>query len=157
MDWNKIFEYRDGNIYWKIEPSNRHFLGKEAGHNNGFNYKRFRYQKISYMVHNIIWNMFNGEIPEGYEIDHKDRNGMNNEISNLRLATSSQNKYNRGINKNNSSGVTGVTWDSARSLWAAQMESNGKHILLGRFENLSDAVLARRNAEKEFYGEFANA
>lgn len=46
--------------------------------------------------------------------DHKDRNGLNNQRSNLRAATISQNKANRGRNKNNTSGYKGVYWDKER-------------------------------------------
>lgn len=48
------------------------------------------------VTHRILWELINGEIPEGYEIDHKDRNGLNNELSNLRLVRKSEQNANRG-------------------------------------------------------------
>lgn len=42
-------------------------------------------------VHQIIWEAFNGEIPEGYEVDHKDNNRLNNALDNLQLLTHADN------------------------------------------------------------------
>lgn len=54
------------------------------------------------------------------------------------------------IAKNNTTGVTGVSYDKARSKWIAQIEFKGKHIMLGRFGALIDAVSARKSKEIEF-------
>lgn len=42
-------------------------------------------------VHRLVWEAFNGPIPEGYEINHLDENGLNNKLSNLVLVTHSEN------------------------------------------------------------------
>ena len=41
-----------------------------------------------------MWEVFYGKIPEGYEIDHIDRNPSNNALNNLRLVTPSENAKN---------------------------------------------------------------
>ena len=38
-------------------------------------------------VHRIIWEAFNGEIPDGYEINHKNEIRDDNKLSNLELVT----------------------------------------------------------------------
>lgn len=45
---------------------------------------RLRKQGISYL-HREVWKFYNGEIPEGYHVHHKDENTLNNDISNLEL------------------------------------------------------------------------
>ena len=40
-------------------------------------------QKGPSNLHRAVWEFYNGPIPEGYEIHHKDENGLNNEIDNL--------------------------------------------------------------------------
>ena len=40
-----------------------------------------------YRLHRYIWEYYNGKIPKGYHIHHKDHNKDNNELSNLELLT----------------------------------------------------------------------
>ena len=49
-------------------------------------------------IHRLVWETFNGEIPEGMVIDHIDGNRSNNALSNLRLVTQSENMNNAQIN-----------------------------------------------------------
>lgn len=43
-------------------------------------------------VHRVIWSCVNGDIPEGYDIHHKDHNPLNNRIENLEIVDSTQHK-----------------------------------------------------------------
>ena len=56
--------------------------------------------QVTYMHHCILSKR------EGYMVDHKDRNGSNNQKANLRYATAIQNTQNRGIKSNNTAGVS---------------------------------------------------
>ena len=44
-----------------------------------------------YCVHRLVWKVFNGQIPEGYEINHLDESPVNNALSNLSLVTHKEN------------------------------------------------------------------
>ncbi|ARK33948.1 AP2/ERF family transcription factor [Lactiplantibacillus plantarum] len=57
----------------------------------------------------------------------------------------------RKINKNNKSGIRGVSWDSSRSKWEAKITFKQKTIHLGRFDNKKDAINARKKAEKKYF------
>lgn len=46
------------------------------------------------LAHRVLWEVFNGEIPAGMEIDHINTIKTDNRIENLRLVTSSENKRN---------------------------------------------------------------
>lgn len=89
-------------------------------------------------------------------IDHINHNGLDNRKSNLRTCTNSQNLCNAKVPKNNKSGVKGVYWSEERQKWCTQITINRKTISLGRFVNYEDAVKTRLEAEKVYYGEFAN-
>ena len=54
----------------------------------------------------------------------------------------------------NTSGYVGVTWDSAREKWAAQIEFKGKHYHLGRYDTITEAADVRRIAEESLFGGF---
>lgn len=45
----------------------------------------------TFCEHRCVWTWFNGEIPDGYEINHIDANRSNNRIENLELVTHSEN------------------------------------------------------------------
>jgi hypothetical protein len=95
-----------------------------------------------------------GEPPKGYTVDHINRDGLDNRVSNLRFATFSQNNMNKGVQKNNSSGYTGVEWHKKSQKWRARIKINRKSIALGEYKKLTDAVKARKEAEIKYFGEF---
>ena len=96
------------------------------------------------------------KIPSGFEPDHIDGNGLNNQKLNLRIATASQNQINRGKQKNNTSGFKGVYLRRDRKKrWRAQIKFHRiiKHI--GYFSSKEEAALAYNKAAVEYFGEFA--
>lgn len=87
--------------------------------------------------------------------DHADRNALNNRKYNLRECTTTENSRNKNIISTNTSGFTGVCWDKANNKWIVQIGVNNKTIYIGRFINKEDAIRARLEAEKQYFGEFA--
>ena len=73
------------------------------------NYSRVYLDGKSYLAHRIIWILHNGKISEDCEIDHIDGNRRNNTIENLREVPRVLNSRNQKMQKNNSSGVNGVS------------------------------------------------
>lgn len=92
----------------------------------------------------------------GYErTDHKDRNGLNNQRSNMREASQSQNGANVVKRSGTSSEYKGVTWHSTGFKWQAQIKVNRKRIYLGLFVSEEEAARAYDRAAVEQFGEFA--
>lgn len=89
-------------------------------------------------------------------VDHKDHDGLNNQRSNLRIATPSQNAANRKPNKNGYSKYLGVCFDKQTKKWRVFIRKNYKKINLGRFSNEIEAALAYDAAAVKYHGEFAN-
>jgi hypothetical protein len=93
--------------------------------------------------------------PEDLEVDHEDGDGLNNQRSNLRLATGAQNSKNRKINANNASGFKGVSWEESRQKWRASLHAAGKSMFLGYFIDPVEAAQAYDAAATAQNGEFA--
>lgn len=107
-----------------------------------------------FTVARIVFALANSRDPWPFEVDHKDRNPLNNNPANLRLATRSQNARNMGLRGGNKSGCTGVGSNN-RGRWLAQITVEGKTYRLGLFRDKEKAIAARRMAESIHHGEFA--
>jgi hypothetical protein len=98
-------------------------------------------------AHRVAWEMYYNEKPNGC-IDHINGIRDDNRIVNLRVVSVAENNRNLSINSRNKTGVTGVSWESDRQKWVAFIGVNkGKHLKIGRFDNLLDACCARKSAE----------
>lgn len=88
--------------------------------------------------------------------DHIDGNGLNNQKSNLRPATCSQNIGNRSSKqKNNTSGFKGVCWKKTLQKWAASIQCQGKRIHIGVFNDPVRAARDYNQKARDLFGEFA--
>jgi hypothetical protein len=98
--------------------------------------------RMGYMHRLIIDN------PEGYETDHINHNKLDNRKCNLRSVTRSENQRNKGIQHNNTSGVSGVRWDKQRDRWKVSFNIDKKIINVGYFKNKISAIKARNQYER---------
>ena len=89
-------------------------------------------------------------------VDHIDGDALNNQKSNLRKATRSQNGANRIKKTVTSSQYVGVSFHRVTNKWMANIRKDKKLRFLGRFENETDAALAYNKAAVEVHGEFAS-
>jgi hypothetical protein len=87
-------------------------------------------------------------------VDHKDRNTLNNVVSNLRFSTKSQNAMNSKVPTDNTSGYKGVSWKLDKKKWKAYLTLNGKQFHLGYFDKIEDAIEARIKGARSIFGEF---
>jgi hypothetical protein len=154
--WRPLHHFKDQRTQNNI---NSRQAGKPAG---GLcaGYMRLAVVKdgVSYRlsVHDLVWKFEGRELPDDMELDHKDKNKLNNVITNLRLATARQNAWNKPKSKTNTSGVTGVWYDDKHGTpkWVAEIKFEEKKKHLGRFLTLEEAAAVRRAAELKYFGEF---
>lgn len=90
---------------------------------------------------------------QGVEVDHRDGAGLNNQKSNLRQATPSQNRCNRGKTKANTSGYKGVF--ACGKGWNARITLHGQRYGLGTYPTREQAAAAYDAAASKLHGEFA--
>lgn len=88
-------------------------------------------------------------------VDHIYHVKYDNRKSQLRLCTNTENVRNASLSKNNTSGVTGVHFDTEKQKWAATIKVNRKTIFLGRFDSIEDAAKCRQVAQDKYFGKFS--
>lgn len=144
-------------LQYKIACNNNNQLkpGDMAGCIKKDGYGQIQINNKRYLTHRIVYYLSTGVDPMEYEVDHIDQNPSNNCITNLRLATRSNNMNNTSKRSDNKSGIKGVTWNKQINKWRAQIRINGKYKYLGYFTNIDDAAAAYATAAKKYHGEFA--
>ena len=104
-----------------------------------------------YQAHRLIWLYVYGYLPEdGLDIDHINRNRSDNRLKNLRCISHQCNVRNRGIQCNNTTGVTGVRYSKSHEKWIAQINTCKKNTYIGIYDNFQDAVKARWDSEVKY-------
>lgn len=111
---------------------------------NGYAVRSTCYEKqpSSIAMHRAILNF----PPKPLEVDHINRNRLDNRRSNLRIVEKAVNLRNRGLSKNNWSGVKGICWDKTREKWQVLVTvAPKKRITVGFYDLFADAkaVLAK--------------
>lgn len=140
MNWADWFVYDETSptsLRWKVarhggSPHNRILVvapGDVAGTVNVHGYGEVKLNGRQYKTHRIIYEMFIGRIPDGADIDHEDRDRLNNKPTNFRLVGDKQNAQNRVMRYDNTTSMTGVSRQeftnpdgSSRAYWKARWQ-----------------------------------
>lgn len=98
-------------------------------------------------LHHDVWVYFNGPIPDRMYIDHVNRNGLDNRLANLRLATASENRMNMDKfrtygNRKPYSRYKGVFLEKSSGHWRAIIQCGGIRYNLGTFKTEIEAAKA---------------
>ena len=150
--YENYFVSNFGNI--KNSKTNR--IMKQDTHKQG--YKRITLSKNGkwkkFSIHRLVGLAFLENPDNKPMIDHIDNNTSNNNVKNLRWATSKDNLANQGKYKNNKSGFKGVSFHKHRNKYRAQIKINDKIKHLGYFETAEEASVAYEAKAKEIHGDF---
>lgn len=112
---------------------------------NSDGYGQIRADGCMRPAHRISWEFAHGPIPEGMVIDHRCGNRLCVNPAHLRIVTRSQNGQHRTVtNKNNTSGIRGVSWNKDKNAWAAHARANGRRYHGGFHATLEAASQAAR-------------
>lgn len=127
---------------WSCLPNNSTVYAYRHIYQDGLNY-------VSLMHVEVIGKRV------GFVVDHIDRNGLNNQRTNLRHATYSQNRANsiavKGVSK-----YKGVTWDEPNQKWRAKIRYDYRDYHLGRYVSEEEAARAYDVRALAVFGDFAS-
>lgn len=151
---NKLFEYKNGKLYWKTAKAKNINVTKEAGCLLPSGYRQVGVNGKKYYTHRIVYFMFFGVLPE--YLDHINCIRDDNRIENLRECTIEENNRNTKKRRNNTSGAKGVTWDRHANKWRARVCANSKNKYIGMYDNVETAKAAVEEARSKLHGSFAN-
>jgi hypothetical protein len=115
---------------------------------SGYKYCRiinqFGYKKTT--IHNLVCLVFLGERPNDYQIDHIDRNKLNNNINNLRYVSVSENLSNRNVRlqarRNKKDEFYNIQTIKKKGVFEGYSVVI-KQIYYGFFKNIEDAINKR--------------
>lgn len=123
-------------------------IGKWTVNDSGYAVRWNNNLKLNQRMHRVIL-----DAPIGLDVDHIDGNRLNNQRSNLRIATRNMNNGNRNVRQDSISGIKGVRF--YQNKWQARIVQNYKEIHLGRFNTAGEAARAYNQAALIYFGEFA--
>lgn len=151
---HKLFDYKNGNFYWKIKTSPKTIIGNLAGTLDGNGYLQIQINKKTYRSHRLIFLYHHGYLPEF--IDHINGIKNDNRIENLRPATKSQNLFNSKLSKINTSGFKGVSWDESHKKWRVRLFINKKSKCFGFYNDIDYAKFIANTMRYKYHQKFAN-
>ena len=121
---------------------------------------KWAYHSAGYVSTNVgdkilLLHRYLVDCPDDMEVDHINRIKLDFRNENLRICNSSENGVNRKIGSDNTSGVTGISYDKSRSKWQSGLLFQRKQVFQKRFDNFDDAVHARLRAEMQHFKDYS--
>lgn len=161
MNWHTLFDIDKNTwtLHWKIKPSMGVDIGDPVSPTKSGLYVCFMYKYKTYRAHRVIWEMLNGPIPEGMEIDHIDTNKLNNNINNLRLSCKYTNKFNTNLRQTSITKIKGLSINTTKwnKYWKGSIMLKGKTYSIyrkyteeGKQQVIDWLVSTRKRLHKEF-------
>jgi hypothetical protein len=147
----QAFVLRDGVLWRKSYTDSRYRLYPEkrieSKPNNSKGYCVVSLQGKSVYYHTIIWVLHNGNIPNGFVVDHIDGNCHNNNINNLRIVSNRKNLQN--TRRHREGGLVGASFHKPTGKWQAQIRVGRKKKHLGYYDTEQEAHQAYLKEESQ--------
>jgi hypothetical protein len=148
------YDPETGNLEWLVRPRRRNRLfGNEAGRVHRSGYVNVKIERVEYAAHRLAWLLMTGDWPVA-DIDHINGRRSDNRWSNLRAATRRENIASGAVRSNNTSGVTGVSFNTTTKVWHAYIKECPSKTITRTFKSKAAAVNWRKAQEAIHYGDF---
>ena len=158
--WRKIQGYPNYSVSTcgRVRNDTTNRILKNRTHKDGYyTVGLWKNSKVkNFLIHRLVSLAFKPNPDNKPFVDHIDNSKGNNHIDNLRWVTKSENGMNVRVQKNNTSGTKGVTWHKQMKKWCAEIRHNKKKIHIGYYDNIEDAIEARKDKAKQLFGEYMN-
>lgn len=116
-------------------------------HKSNSGYAAARIEGKLIMMHRLLLSC-----PEGCEIDHINRDKLDNRRNNLRIVDRTTNSLNTNLRNTNTSGYKGVSWNKSARKYSARFQYRGTDYYLGLFKDPQKAHLAYQAKVTELHG-----
>lgn len=151
----RLFEYRDGILYWKEKPSARVNIEDKVGtikakSSKCEGYWATRIKGVNLYNHTIVFFMCHGYVPK--TISFKNGNTLDYSIENIVERSRSELIQKGKLRKDNTSGYKGVSYSKRDNNWIAYIGKDNKRYLLGLFDTKEEANVAYLKEEYRLYG-----
>lgn len=149
-----FYDEESGAFTWRMPPKIPNVkVGDVAGSVRKDGRVQIRLDGRIYFAHRLAWLYVHGVWPTGM-LDHRNNSNSCNRISNLRLATRSENNTNSRARTDSKSGLKGVRlrpWGK----WEAHIFVGGKQVHLGCYQTAEEAARAYDREAAKNFGDFA--
>ena len=108
------------------------------------NIKKALGKRTLLLMHRYIMQL-EGHHIAGNEFDHKNRDRLDNRLSNIRIASRKENATNASKRRDNTSGYKGVSFHKFHNKWGATTHFGGKSHHLGYYQTAIEAAIAYNN------------
>jgi hypothetical protein len=131
-------------VYAKVSPDDYEWLAQFPWRINTGGYARRskrvgNRQRPEFVMHREIMGLAKGD---GLQVDHINRDRLDNRRENLRIVTMEENNRNVSPCRNSTSRYRGVCWYKKIGKWRASAEFKRQGFHLGDFQNEDDAARA---------------
>lgn len=158
----KLFRHDDDGNVFRIKTGNKVGYFEEGGFRLiiEFNYKHYRFRVAAAK---IVFCLYNGRwAKKCYDVDHINNNPSDNRPCNLREGTKSDNVSNRGLFKNNTSGIKGIQMleKGVNAIVSKNRKTYSKYFSFKKYGSKEETILAAKTwrdaTARELHGEFFN-
>ena len=155
------YDPETGVFTWRANENLTDLVGREAGwiqkpspqSGSQVSYRKIEIDGRTYYAHRLAVLYMKGRWPKA-KVDHSSKDGLDNRWTNLREATTSQNRMNMNVRRDSRLGVKGVKPQDGR--YVAHVVGKGKRRYVGMFGTPEEAKEARDEAADDRHGEFSS-